>query len=373
MESAVVVSVGLYGCATWSLTKKQLDKLESCQQQLIRRMLKLKWQDKVSYLELVELADAKGITILTMKTRIYKAIIRYIGHVERMSDDRLPKQLWQGQIFLEGYRRLPGGQYKAYRDVVKEALIAFGIDVKLWKMFALDRALWRALLKAGVTTSMEKWIAEQESASMGRKAKRELIAAGAVVVGNVKRRGAVTLRKTGKARVVTSLEAAIEAEDNKFRKITGAVRVGTVSVRRGDQVRRREIKHIDEKKARPVSYTQRRVDEENALRPKLPSAPVSVFHRDMLTSIDFLELKRTITQVGRQFKKGGQPKNDKDIMRTYVRKERSTADPTLIMRAIWAMAIQVGGHWVVRMDWGEQMIKCSEAREIYNLEFIRNR
>ena len=53
-------------------------------------------------------------------------------------------------------------------------------------------------------------------------------------------------------------------------------------------------------------------------------------------------------------------------------KERSTADPTLIMRAIWAMAIQVGGHWVVRMDWGEQMIKCSEAREIYNLEF-RNR
>ena len=45
---AIVESVLLYNCGTWALTEVLADRLDRCQRKMIRRILGLKWSDKVT-------------------------------------------------------------------------------------------------------------------------------------------------------------------------------------------------------------------------------------------------------------------------------------------------------------------------------------
>ena len=88
---AIVLSNALYGSATWNITVRQIERLESKQFQLIRRMLGFSWKDFVSYEKLMELAKAVGEEIVPIEGRIRFNRLKYLGHVERMDDSRLPK------------------------------------------------------------------------------------------------------------------------------------------------------------------------------------------------------------------------------------------------------------------------------------------
>ena len=58
-------------------------------------ILNMKWQDRVSNLQVLDMAESTSIEAMILKSRL-----RWVGHVIRMADNRLPTQL----IFVWGAR-----------------------------------------------------------------------------------------------------------------------------------------------------------------------------------------------------------------------------------------------------------------------------
>jgi len=63
--------------------------------------------------------------IIGIEAILLQAQLRWVGHVVRMPDIRISKQVFYGE--LETGRRLPGGPVKRYKDSLKTNLKACGI------------------------------------------------------------------------------------------------------------------------------------------------------------------------------------------------------------------------------------------------------
>ena len=73
--------------------------------------------------------------------------LHWAGHVVRMGDERLPKQIFYSELSYG--KRNKGGQRKRYRDSLKANLKRSCIDTADWEDLARDRSTWRSLVKAG--------------------------------------------------------------------------------------------------------------------------------------------------------------------------------------------------------------------------------
>ena len=70
--------------------------------------------------------------------------MRWAGHLVRMEDFRLPKQLFYGEL-IRG-KRPQNKPRKRFKDVVKDGL---NIDVDEWEVMTENRATWRKLAMEG--------------------------------------------------------------------------------------------------------------------------------------------------------------------------------------------------------------------------------
>ena len=95
---ALISQVLLYGSHCWSLSAAQLEGLEVLQRHHLRRILGVKISDRVSNEALLQRCSQP-----TVATQLRKRRGHWIGHVLRMGDDRLAKQLLYS--FLPGRRR----------------------------------------------------------------------------------------------------------------------------------------------------------------------------------------------------------------------------------------------------------------------------
>src|SRR5213083_2918718 len=76
---------------------------------------------------------------------IISAQLRWVGHVVRMADDRIPKQLLYGEL-AQG-KRSHGGQKKRFKDTLKHNMINCNIDPSSFEALAADRPMWRRPVK----------------------------------------------------------------------------------------------------------------------------------------------------------------------------------------------------------------------------------
>ena len=94
------------------LTAKRLNHFHtSC----LRKLLKIKWQDRIPDTEVL-----KRVGMQSIHTLLKLAQLRWTGCVTRMPDERLPKEILYGE--LQGGKRSHCGQKKRYKDTLKASL-----------------------------------------------------------------------------------------------------------------------------------------------------------------------------------------------------------------------------------------------------------
>ena len=131
----------------------------------LRYFMGIKWQDKITNNEVLQRAKMDGMEALLMRAQL-----RWVGHVQRMSDNRMPKQIFYSE--LSSGARSRGGQRKRYKDTLKQTLKLTGIDTKTWHELAKNRTGWRPGAKKGVRSfEAERLKATRADKRQKRKAK----------------------------------------------------------------------------------------------------------------------------------------------------------------------------------------------------------
>ena len=115
---------------------------EPFQQRILRAIIAVYWQDRITDARILEQADTTSI-----EAHIVRSQLSWAGHVRRMPDTRVPKQLLYAE--LSPGKRKTGGQWKRYKDQLKANLKMCEMDLQ-WETTAEDRAYWRRTSRMGV-------------------------------------------------------------------------------------------------------------------------------------------------------------------------------------------------------------------------------
>ena len=139
---ACVLSSLLYGSETWTMYAKQERKLNTFHLRCLRKILGIVWQDRIPNTEVLDQASIQSIPTIICKRRL-----RWLGHVKRMDDSRIPKQLLYGE--LQGGKRRRGRPHLRFKDTCKSSLSKCNIDSRTWEELAVDRMAWREAVHHG--------------------------------------------------------------------------------------------------------------------------------------------------------------------------------------------------------------------------------
>ncbi|XP_046846768.1 uncharacterized protein LOC124440414 [Xenia sp. Carnegie-2017] len=158
--SAIVFPTLLFACESWTVYQRHARQLNHYHTTCLRRILRIKWQDKVPDTDVLSRSNQPSIYTLLMRAQI-----RWAGHIARMPDERIPKQLLYGE--LSNGKRSVGGQKKRFKDTLKTSLKSFNINTATWDKLAGNRSTWRDLIFKGCQAS-------EERRTVDAKQKREL-------------------------------------------------------------------------------------------------------------------------------------------------------------------------------------------------------
>ena len=82
LYKTLVKPVPMYGCETWKMNEGDAKKINVFQNRCLRRIMKIKWQDKTSNRELLERANMERLSEEVSRRRW-----RFIGHILRQQPD----------------------------------------------------------------------------------------------------------------------------------------------------------------------------------------------------------------------------------------------------------------------------------------------
>ena len=161
---AAVLTALLYSCETWTIYRRHERQLQQFHLRCLRNLLHIRWQDKIPDTEVLQQAGLPSVI-----TIIRKSQLRWAGHVTRMPDTRIPKQLFYGEL-CQGKRSV-GGQMKRFKDCLKVSLKEFSIQTDSWETQAADRPTWRGLIRKGAQEAEECRNKNAEQKRQMRKAR----------------------------------------------------------------------------------------------------------------------------------------------------------------------------------------------------------
>lgn len=140
---AVCLSTLLYGAEIWTIYRRHLSQLEHFHITCLQKILGITWKERLTHAQILNKTNS-----LSIEAMIAKRQLRWLGHVIRMPDERLPKQILYGQ--LHNSHRRPGGPKKRYKDMTKTTLKRCLMQPSHLEILANDRSTWRAKTKQGV-------------------------------------------------------------------------------------------------------------------------------------------------------------------------------------------------------------------------------
>jgi len=129
-----------YGAEAWTLTKKEEQALLIFERKILRRMYGPKYENEEwksgTNRELEEMSKGENIVKWIKGQRI-----SWLGHLERMEEDRMPKKIFAQE--MEGTRRR-GRPKKRWKEEVERDLQVLG--VRRWREFLADRKKWKDIV-----------------------------------------------------------------------------------------------------------------------------------------------------------------------------------------------------------------------------------
>src|SRR5271165_2056677 len=160
---AEVLTTLLYGAESWTCYRRHVKMLDAFHMRHLRYLMGIKWQDKVTNNEVLKRAQMDGIEAM-----LKRAQLRWVGHVQRMNDNRLPKQIFYSEL-SSGVRN-KGRQRKRYKDMLKQTLKLTGINAETWHELAEDITAWRKAVKKKVRSFEDVRVKAREDKRLKRKA-----------------------------------------------------------------------------------------------------------------------------------------------------------------------------------------------------------
>ena len=122
VHNACVVSTLLYGSEWWTTLTAQEHRLNIFYMRSLQKLLGISWMSRTS--NTVVLSRC-GLT--NMFTMLRQHRLRWLGHVRRMNDGKIPKDLLYGELSDEKLNI--GGPQLRYRDVCKRDIKELNIDM----------------------------------------------------------------------------------------------------------------------------------------------------------------------------------------------------------------------------------------------------
>ena len=166
---AFVLSSLLYTAETWVTYARHIKALERFHQKCLRHILHIKWQSLTPDTEV--LAQA-GLSSIESMIHLYR--LRWSGHVVRLEDDRIPKQLLYGELKLA--KRPQFKPKKRFKDSLKDSLSKTGISWIGWENHAKDRAGWRRKIHNGVNAFEDSRVNHAKLKRAARKGDMNVLA-----------------------------------------------------------------------------------------------------------------------------------------------------------------------------------------------------
>lgn len=127
-----------YGCESWTLTNRQKSKIQAVEMKYLRRVVGKTRLDRIRNTQIREELDMKPVTEF-----IEQRQLSWWGHIQRMSDDRPVKQVYEARIQT---KRRRGRPKQTWNKVVGDILQKRG---KTWKeavAMTRDRSEWRKFI-----------------------------------------------------------------------------------------------------------------------------------------------------------------------------------------------------------------------------------
>ena len=138
-----IFSILLYACETWTLRKREINRLMAFEMRCYRRILHIRWEQRVTNLEVrIRVGNSKNIKQMIMERKL-----KFFGHVCRMDNNRLIKQVIFGMMDGTGIRGRP------CREWLDDITDWCGMEIHDLSRIAYERDTWRQMVKHAIDTN----------------------------------------------------------------------------------------------------------------------------------------------------------------------------------------------------------------------------
>ena len=142
-------------------TGERSKKLHAYMMRQLRDIMDIKWYNKITNDEILSRAHLPWMADILIENNL-----RWLGHLQRIGNDRLSRQLLYSQL-CEG-KRNQGRPRLTFKDVVKRNTRHPQINLKSWQTMAGYRAAWRSVIKPKPWGSPSRvdWLQERKRSSL---------------------------------------------------------------------------------------------------------------------------------------------------------------------------------------------------------------
>ncbi|XP_076066160.1 uncharacterized protein LOC143039799 [Oratosquilla oratoria] len=103
-------------------------------------MLCIKWKDHITNNEVLSRANSQSMESTIMRHRL-----RWSGHIARMPETKLPRQILFSELPTGG--RPHGRPVQKYKDQLKATLRSTTIEPEIWEEVSSDCSIWRNTIR----------------------------------------------------------------------------------------------------------------------------------------------------------------------------------------------------------------------------------